>query len=102
MEKKRENYLLLGFMIHTLSRYHQGIGSKTVELCEMLINENNKTFGKSYAEAREKTMISMSTVHKVFHVFIKIGIIKRDHLGDFYFDKNKALAIISENKVITE
>jgi len=97
----KEKLLLLGLLIKILSAHHQGIGSKSVELCLILIDEK-KPLGSSYAEANKNLFISISTIHKVFHTFTRVGIIKRNSFGEFYFDKEEALKIAETGQIGNE
>lgn len=96
-----EKMIILGLMVYLLHKYDKGIGSKTIDLCVHILKNSNRTYGKDY-EALHNHMpnYSIATIHKVFSLFVKKGIIKKDKNGDFYFDGDYALELANKEDIL--
>lgn len=95
-----EKMIILGFMVFLLYKYDKGIGSKTIDLCMCILKNSNQTYGKDYEAIHENmSNYSIATIHKVFSLFVKRGIIKKDKGGNFYFDGDYALELANKEDI---
>lgn len=95
----RDSFLLLGFLVFILRKYNRGIGTRTIDLCIDILENKDRNYGTDYQNIHKNIPgYSISTIHKVFSLFIRIKIITKKDDGYMFDLENTNLLLNSFTK----
>ena len=102
MKEKNLKTYLLGYLLELLAKQNRGIGVKTIDLCNMLIEKaidskiNKEAVGNNYQHMQKEFKISKATVHKVISALIECDVIaKKDNK---YLFSEKFIIFVEEKR----